>query len=117
MLTSFCDTLDSVEKPLWDAKLDKSQIHDTVRVVGPTRTPGFRRFYETSSVEKTWIWALALMKLLLTVQLSRWLSGDNSIWDNAQDLQFLDVTPLLLGTETAGRAMTVLIKHIIISTN
>ena len=48
----FHGTLDPVEKALWDAKLDKSWIHDIVLVGGSIHIPKFIDFFKTSSVER-----------------------------------------------------------------
>ncbi|ELK08829.1 Heat shock cognate 71 kDa protein [Pteropus alecto] len=71
----FHGTMEPVEKALWNAKLDNSQIYDIVQGTD----------------------------IQVTI-----LSGDKS--ENVQDWPLLDVTPLFLGIETAGRVMTVLIK-------
>ncbi|XP_039374280.1 heat shock cognate 71 kDa protein-like [Mauremys reevesii] len=107
----FRGTLDPVEKALQDARLDKSQIHDIVLVGGSTQVPKIQQllqdFFSGKELNKS-INPDEAVAYGAAVQAAI-LCGDKS--ENVADLLLVDVTPLSLGIETAGRVMTVLIKR------
>ncbi|KAH1164875.1 heat shock cognate 71 kDa protein-like [Mauremys mutica] len=107
----FRGTLDPVEKALQDARLDKSQIHDIVLVGGSTQVPKIQKllqnFFNGKELNKS-INPDEAVAYGAAVQAAI-LCGDKS--ENVADLLLVDVTPLSLGIETAGRVMTVLIKR------
>uniref|UniRef100_A0A673VTM6 Heat shock protein family A (Hsp70) member 8 n=1 Tax=Suricata suricatta TaxID=37032 RepID=A0A673VTM6_SURSU len=86
----FRGTLDPVEKALWDAKLDKSQIHDIVLVGGSTRIPKIQKllqdFFKGKELNKS-INPDEAVAYGAAVQAAI-LSGDKS--ENVQDLLLLD---------------------------
>merc|ERR1711973_360364 len=103
----FKGTLEPVEKALRDAKLDKASIDDIVLVGGSTRIPKIQKllqdFFNGKELNKSINpdEAVAYGAAVLT--------GDKS--EAVGDLLLLDVAPLSLGIETAGGAMTSLIKR------
>nr|KAF6477919.1 hypothetical protein HJG59_010814 [Molossus molossus] len=94
----FHGTLGPVEKALWDAKLDKSQIHDIVLLGGSTHIPNIQKllqnFFNGKELNKS-INPDEAVAYSTAVQ-GAILSGDKS--ENVQDLPLLDVTlfPLAL---------------------
>ncbi|KAM9242631.1 LOW QUALITY PROTEIN: heat shock 70 kDa protein 6 [Dugong dugon] len=104
-------TLEPVEKALRDAKLDKAQIHDIVPVGSSTRIPKVQKllqdFFSGRELNKS-INPDEAVAYGAAVQAAV-LMGDKC--EKVQDLLLLDVAPLSLGLETAGRVMTALIQR------
>ena len=101
-----------MEKALRDAKLDKSKIDEIVLVEGSTRIPKVQKmlqdFFNGKELNKSInpdeavAYGAAVQAVIL--------SGDTSSSVLKNPL-LLDVTPLSLGIETAGRVMTTLISR------
>merc|ERR1711884_681725 len=107
----FRGTLEPVEKPLRDAKMDKSSIDDIVLVGGSTRIPKIQKllsdFFNGKELNKSInpdeavAYGAAVQAAILT--------GETH--ESVNDVLLLDVAPLSLGIETAGGVMTALIKR------
>jgi L1 cell adhesion molecule like protein len=107
----FRSTMETVEKSLRDAKMDKAQIHDIVLVGGSTHVPKVQAllqdFFNGKELNKSInpdeavVYGAAVQAAIL--------AGDKS--EEIQNHLLLDVTPRSLGTEMDGGMMTVLIKH------
>ena len=107
----FRETLEPVEKALRDAKIDKSKIHEVVLVGGSTRIPkiqkmlqeymGGKELNKSINPDEAVAYGAAVQAAIL--------SGVNDSAIN--DILLVDVSPLSLGIETAGGAMTNLINR------
>lgn len=106
---SFRDSLTNVERALNKAKMDKSKIDEVILVGGSTRIPKVQKlisdFFNGKEVNKSInpdeavAHGAAIQAAFLTGQLE----------NQGQELLIVDATPLTLGLETAGGAMTAII--------
>jgi heat shock 70kDa protein 1/2/6/8 len=103
-------TLEPVEKALLDAKMDKSRIDEIILVGGSTRIPKVQQLLQTyfngKELNKT-INPDEAIAYGAAVQ-GAVISGKSDN-EKIKSLLLLDVTPLSLGIETAGKVMTPLI--------
>ncbi|WJX64814.1 hypothetical protein P8452_49549 [Trifolium repens] len=105
----FSNCMDTVERCLREAKMDKSSVHDIVLVGGSTRIPKvqqlLRDFFNGKELcksinpDEAVAYGAALQAAILNHE-------EN---EKVKDLTLVDVTPLSLGVETVGGVMTVLI--------
>jgi L1 cell adhesion molecule like protein len=99
----FRSTLEPVEKVLRDSKIDKANVHEIVLVGGSIRIPRIVKlvsdFFNGKEPNKS----------IISDEGVAYSATDTS--EKTQDLLLLNVTPLSLGIETAGGAMTALIKR------
>ena len=107
----FRGTLGPVESALRDAGIDKRKINEVVLVGGSTRIPKIQKllsdFFNGKELNKS-INPDEAVAYGAAIQAAI-LSGDTS--NTIRDVLLVDVAPLSLGIETAGKAMTNLIKR------
>ena len=107
----FGSCLEPMEKALKDANFHKNQIHEVVLVGGSKRIPRVQQllqeFFDDKQLNKT-INPDEAVAYRAAIQAAI-LSGDQS--SEIKDVLLLDVAPLSLGIETAGRVMTTLIAR------
>ncbi|KAG9397648.1 Heat shock protein 70 family [Carpediemonas membranifera] len=103
--------IDPVQRVLTDAKLDKTKIHEIVLVGGSTRIPKVQQllkdFFNGQQVFRS-INSDEAVAFGAAIQAAI-LGGDTS--DKLSQILLLEATPVSLGIETAGGAMTTLIRR------
>ncbi|XP_004533589.1 heat shock protein 68-like [Ceratitis capitata] len=106
----FHSTLDSVEKVLNDAKMDKSQIHDIILVGGSTRIPKVQSLLQTFFGGKSLNLFMSDEAVVNGAAIqAAILSGDKS--SQIQGVSIVDVAPYLLEIETTGLVTTKLMER------
>lgn len=108
----FCKTLDAVNMALLDAKKSKSDIAEVVLVGGSTRIPKVqsllssyfndKELNKSVNPDEAVAYGAAVQAAILTGMDTK---------GKTDQMILLDVTPLTLGIETAGRIMTPIIKR------
>ena len=106
----FEECMETVERCLTDAKMDKSSVHDVVLVGGSSRIPKVQQllqeFFNGKDLRKS-VNPDEAVAYGAAVQAAL-LSED---FKNVPDLVVLDVTPLSLGIKTLGNIMNVVIPR------
>ncbi|KAK2431769.1 heat shock cognate 70 kDa protein [Trifolium repens] len=105
----FSNCMDTVERCLRDAQMDRSSVHDVVLVGGSTRIPKVQQLLQdffngkelckSINPDEAVAYGAALQATILNHE-------ENG---KVKDLTLVDVTTLSLGVETVGGVMTVLI--------
>ena len=107
----FRKCIELVEKCLADAKMEKSCVHDVVLTGGSSRIPKvqqlLRDFFDGKELCKS-INPDEAVAYGAAVQAAIMIGMGN---EKIQDIKLLDVTPLSLGTDIEGLAMSVLIPR------
>ncbi len=103
--------LESVEKALYDAKMDKSQIHEVVLVGGSTLIPNIQKLLKKIFHGKEFHHSIRPDEAVAhgAAILSALLIGDKS--EEIKDVLLVDVVPYSLGFEIAGGLVSHFIKR------
>ncbi|TKY64852.1 Mediator of RNA polymerase II transcription subunit 37c [Spatholobus suberectus] len=106
----FEECMETVDRCLTDAKMDKSSVHDVVLVGGSSRIPKVQQllqdFFEGKDLcksinpDEAVAYGAAVQAALLSEGIK-----------NVPNLKLLDVTPLTLGTDIVGDIMSVMIPR------
>lgn len=108
----FKRSMESVEKVLADAKLDRKAVDEVVLIGGSTRIPQVQKIIQdyfgkeackSINADEAVAYGAAVQAAVL--------SGEKTADSPLRDIVLLDVTPLSLGLETAGGVMTKLIDR------